>query len=168
MVEAERQGEHGGVELLLGEIQAAALGLKAAWGLALGLDREAAGTGLLFKGRVACGSRQPPWKSARRQTPTRSRARLGHEWKVGDASDTRARGDSGTGRGACSSASRGRKGVRAVWLDCWAAPLEWAPREGKGAGQRVSTGEKGGGSGGKLGLRGRQGHAGEKAGRERG
>ena len=31
MVEAERQGEHGGVELLLGEIQAAALGLKVVW-----------------------------------------------------------------------------------------------------------------------------------------
>ena len=48
MVATERQGEHGGVELLLGEIQAAALGLKAAWGLALGLGREAADMGLLF------------------------------------------------------------------------------------------------------------------------
>ena len=55
MVATERQGEHGGVELLLGEIQAAALGLKAAWGLVLGLGREAADTRLLFNGASACG-----------------------------------------------------------------------------------------------------------------
>jgi len=32
-VVAERQGEHDGVELQLGEIQVAVLGLKVAWGL---------------------------------------------------------------------------------------------------------------------------------------
>ena len=72
------------------------------------------------------------------------------------------------GRGACSLASRGTDGARTTRLDCWADPLEWAAREGKGAGQRVSTGEKGGGSGGKLGLRGRQGRAGQNPRRERG
>ena len=51
---AEWQGEHGGVELLLGEIQAAALGLKAAWRLAfLGLVRAAGCGGSIFKELVA-------------------------------------------------------------------------------------------------------------------
>ena len=57
-VAAERQGEHDGVELQLSEIQVVALGLKVAWGLALGLGREAVDTGLLFKEASACGSCQ--------------------------------------------------------------------------------------------------------------
>ena len=65
---AERQGEHD-VELLLDEIQAAMLGLKAAWGLALGLGREAADMGLLFKGASMCGSCQNAVESGRRRTP---------------------------------------------------------------------------------------------------
>ena len=84
MVATERQGEHGGVELLLGEIQAAALGLKAAWGLALGIGKEAADMGLLFKGASACGSCQNTVKSGQWQTliGTESSSRMSTRWEM--------------------------------------------------------------------------------------